>query len=282
MPWPPELFTAPVLEHLLEKQERGRLQVVPFYEGLLAGEPAALEEAFAGEPEIHHPVRGRIVGAGPFEAFLAEERAWLAERRASVEDVSLVPARPRGFGEVVLHLDGPEGRVDLPVAIVSDHQADGRLEEVRLYFSRWTLTGRHADRPPLLQRDPDLRLPDVIAEHQRALAAGDVDAVVATFESGGYAREPAGADHLHAGSDALRGFYEHLFSNGGGVGLEHCGLADDGRTCALEYNVVRWGRSDLAPQAGAAVYARGEGGRLAAARMYDDTDPPLALRTGSS
>ncbi len=45
--------------------------------------------------------------------------------------------------------------------------------------------------------------------------------------------------------------------------------------CALEYNVVRWGRSELPPEAGVAVYVRGPSGKLAAARIYDDADPPL-------
>ena len=53
-------------------------------------------------------------------------------------------------------------------------------------------------------------------------------------------------------------------------------MIDDGRACALEYNVRRWGQTDLPRQAGVAVYVRGESGRLAAARIYDDADPPLA------
>ena len=35
------------------------------------------------------------------------------------------------------------------------------------------------------------------------------------------------------------------------------------------------GETDLQPQAGIAVYVRGESGKLAAARIYDDADPPL-------
>ena len=80
---------------------------------------------------------------------------------------------------------------------------------------------------------------------------------------------------MHTGRDGLRAFYEWLFSNGGGIPLEHCTVTDNGRVCALEYNVVRWGRTDLPPQAGVAVYVRGESGKLAAARIYDDADPPL-------
>jgi len=75
--------------------------------------------------------------------------------------------------------------------------------------------------------------------------------------------------------DGLRSFYELLFSNGGGIPLEHCAVIDDERSCALEYNVVRRGKTELPPEAGVAVYVRGESGRLATARIYDDTDPPL-------
>jgi hypothetical protein len=57
--------------------------------------------------------------------------------------------------------------------------------------------------------------------------------------------------------------------------LQHCAVIDDKRSCALEYNVVRWGRTELPPQAGVAVYVRGQTGKLVAARIYDDVEPPL-------
>lgn len=52
-------------------------------------------------------------------------------------------------------------------------------------------------------------------------------------------------------------------------------MTDNGRVCALEYNVVAWGGTELPPEAGIAVYVRGDSGKLAAARIYDDVDPPL-------
>jgi hypothetical protein len=88
-------------------------------------------------------------------------------------------------------------------------------------------------------------------------------------------REPADGQHIHTGADGLRAFYARLFSNGGGTPLEHCALIDDKHACALEYNVVRWGQTELPPQAGVAVYVRGQSGKIAAARIYDDVDPPL-------
>jgi hypothetical protein len=144
-----------------------------------------------------------------------------------------------------------------------------------MYFSGWPLTGMHATRPPLLQRDPDLRAPEHVVAYQRALAAGDVDAIVAAFEPDGYAREPAGPDPIHRGPGELRAFYAGLFPNGGGVTLEHCSIVGEDRACALEYNAVRWGEIELPPEAGVAVYERGETGKLAAARIYVDIIPPL-------
>jgi hypothetical protein len=274
MPWIPELFSAPVLEQFEEKQQRDVVNV-PYFDGLMSGELGALIDSFAGEPQLQHPVRGRVRGKRAFEAFVADTNEWLARRNVSVAEIERVVMERNGFEEVVLEFDGEDGRIGLPHAMVADHDSRGRLTELRIYFSSWPLTGRHANRPPLLQPDGELRESDVVGEYQRALAAGDLDAILATFEADGYAREPAGGEHVHRGSERLRAFYEQLFSAGSGIPLEHCAAIDDGRSCALEYNVVRWGRTDLPPQAGVAVYVRGPAGKLAAARIYDDVDPPL-------
>ncbi len=275
MPFAPELFSAPTLQGLLDKYRRERLRSVRFFDGLLTGELDALVESFAGVPEVHHPVRGRIKGERAFRRFVTDTTSWLTAHKVTVEDVDLLLTDARGVEEVVLHLDTDRGRVGLPFAIAADHGADERIIELRLYFSTWPLTGRHANRSPLLQPDPDLHGPDVVGEYQRALATGDVEAILTAFEPDGSLREPAGGAYVHRGTDELRALYELFFSNGGGIPLEHCAVTDDGRACALEYNVVAWGRTALPPEAGLAVYVRGDSGRLAAARVYDDADPPL-------
>jgi hypothetical protein len=274
MPWVPELFTAPALQELSDRRRRDELLAVPYYDGFLAGEPDALVESFAGEPLIYDPVRGRVKGVAAFKAFATRLSDWLLQRNASVDDVDHVVLTGGGFEEAVLRLDGKTGRLALPFATVTDRRADGRIDEVRVYHSNRPLTGRHASRPPLLQPDPELRASDVVAEHQRALAAGDVDAIVAAFEPDGYAREPADVA-IHRGRDGLRAFYGRMFSYGGGIRHEHCALIGDERTCALEYNVVRWGEARLLPQAGVAVYVQGQSGKLAAVRVYDDVASPL-------
>jgi hypothetical protein len=271
VPWAPELFSAPALQGVLEKYRRERLRAVPFFDGLVTGEIDALIESFSGVPEVHHPVRGRIKGESAFRHFVTDMTAWLAARKVDVEHVNFCITDPRGIEEVVLHLDSDGGRIALPLALAADHDEHERIVEMRLYFSSWPLTGRHANRPPLLQPDPDLHVPDVVGEYQRALASGDVDAIL-----DGSTREPAGGAHVHRGTDELRALYERFFSNGGGIPLEHCTVSDDGRACALEYNVVAWGRSAMPPEAGIAVYVRGDSGKLAAARVYDDSDPPVS------
>jgi hypothetical protein len=274
MPWIPELFSASVLERI-RSQARAARVAVPYFEGLMSGQTDALVRSFAGEPELHHPVRGRVKGRRAFERFVTDTNAWLVERNATIEDVDRIITPRRGVEEVVVSLDGDHGRVELPVAIAADRADDARIIELRVYFSTWPLTGGHAIRPPMLQPDDDIDEAGDVGEYQRALAAGDTNATVAAFEPDAYVREPAGAAYIHRGQDQLRALYERFFSNGGGIPLEHCTATDDGRACALEYNVVRWGRTDLPPEAGIAVYVRGATGKLAIARIYDDSDPPL-------
>jgi hypothetical protein len=274
MPWIPERFSAPALERI-RSEFRGSLAAVPYFQGVITGETDALVASFAGEPELHHPVRGRIRGRVAFERFMADTNAWLTESNAVLGDVERVITPERGVEETTLTLDGDHGRIELPVAVAADRDEHGRIVELRVYYSVWPLTGRHRNRPPVLQADRDVREPDVVGEYQRALAAGDAEGILAAFEPDAYVREPAGGTYVHRGRDELRALFEHFFSNGGGIALEHCAVTDDGRACALEYNVVRWGRTELLPEAGLAVYARGAGGKLASARIYDDCDPPL-------
>ncbi len=276
MPWYPDLFSAPVLERIRGQAADARAAApVPYFDGVRSGEIEALVGSFAGEPKLHHPVRGRVRGRAAFERFVADTNAWLTERSAVFSPVERIVTPRRGIEETVMTLDGGNGRVEVPVAVAADRDDDGRIIELRIYWSMWPLTGEHHHRAPLLEPDPELRAADVVGEYQRALTSGDVEAAVATFEPDAYVREPAGSGYVHRGRDELFALYRRFFSNGGGIRLEHCTLTDDGRACALEYNIVRWGRTKVSPAAGIAVYVRGASGRLAGARIYDDIEPPV-------
>lgn len=275
MPWIPELFSGPVLDRIRRESADARAAApVPYFDGVRSGEIDALVGSFAGEPELHHPVRGRVRGRREFERFVPEINEWLTQRNAVFSPVERILTPRRGIEETVMTLDGDRGRVEVPVAVAADRNDDGRIIELRIYWSMWPLTGEHHHRPPLLGPDSDLLDPDVIGDYQRALASGDADAVVATFEADAYVREPSGSEYVHRGHDELLALYRRFFSNGGGIMLEQCAITDDRRACALEYNILRWGRTDVSPEAGLAVYARGSSGKLAAARIYDDIEPP--------
>jgi hypothetical protein len=126
VPFVPEPFSAPALAKVEERQRLDELVAVPYFDGLMAGEPDALVESFAGEPKLYDPVRGRVKGKRAFRAFVTEASSRLARRNVSVEDVEHVVTEPSGFEEVVLDLDGETGRVDLPVATGRDARADDR------------------------------------------------------------------------------------------------------------------------------------------------------------
>jgi SnoaL-like protein len=121
----------------------------------------------------------------------------------------------------------------------------------------------------------------VVGEYQRALAAGDLEAVLATYEEDAYAREPSGGEYVYRGKEKLREVYTAQFANGGGIPLELCTVTDDGVRCAVEYNCVRWGVTEIPPQAGVAIYERGSSGRLAGGRIYDDVEPPAVSDTSA-
>jgi hypothetical protein len=131
---------------------------IPYYEGIMAGQPAALVRSFAGEPVLDDPRVGYVEGGRQLRAFAIGTAGWLRERDAVAENVALTSTPTRTVEEVVLHLLADSGeRVELPVAIVSDRNPDRTLKAIRVYHSMWPLTGEHRVRSPLLPADPELR-----------------------------------------------------------------------------------------------------------------------------
>ena len=238
---------------------------------LLTGDRYRLLGDFAAEPAIDDPLGGRVRDVASFNRFFDERQAWLVERQAGVELLRSTSKDQRTVCETLLHLQLPAGEIALPVAVVGELTAHNRLRAIRVYHSQWPLIGAHRLRPPLLPLDPALALTDVIAEYQQALHDGDIPGIVGAFEEDGYFREPAGGENIYRGSEKLHEFMTHLLGSGG-IHLEHCTATDDGIVCAIEFNAVRFGRRDLQPQAGVAVYERGRSGRLHAARIYDDVN----------
>lgn len=242
------------------------------YPALMAGDLPRVAALFTAEPVIEDARLGLIEGKLELKEFVREAGDWLRWQQATVEDVATTADEHRVVEELVLHLQGEDEPIALPVIIVGD-VAGANFAAIRIYHTLWPLLGAHTLRMPILPGAPGLSLPGIAGRYQSALADGDVDRILACFESDACVREPAGDGHIHCGTDALRTFYTAMLA-GGGIPLEHCAVTHDATRTVLEYNVLQWGGVALAPQAGAAVYERGLSGRLTAARIYDDVARP--------
>jgi len=243
---------------------------------LIAGDERGLRALFSGAPRINDPWLGWVEDAR-FGEFVGNSRQGLARRSARVEHVSTTATSSGATEECVLSLSRDGDDVALPVAIAGDTTADSRLEMIRVYHSMWPLVGYHLVREPILRVEPRLVLPDVVGRYNDCVARGDLSGVLEQFAPGAEVREGSTGTVQHRGPAALRRFFTVLFSNGGGLGLQHCSIRDDGGTCAVESVVTAWGRSRLPHQAAASVFERADTGLLSSVRLYDDVEAPFAV-----
>ncbi|MGF7236456.1 MAG: nuclear transport factor 2 family protein [Frankia sp.] len=272
MPWFPDFVSA---VELARSQTRAAGQADPvgqYFTALTRGDTHALETPWPGEVVVYDPRAGEVRGHRQLRRFILQNQAWLAERHARIERVASTCSGGRAVVELVAHLVDDGQELSWPVAVVAE-SPDDRSVVFRTYCSQWPVDGRRHLRPPILEPGAAVA-DDVIGRYQAALETGDTEAIVNTFASDGYFREPIGPHDTHRGPRELRLFFTRCFGAGGGIGLQHCAVTDDGVRYALEYNCVRWGSHDLPPQAGIGVFERGPGGLLAAARVYDDVEPP--------
>jgi ketosteroid isomerase-like protein len=273
MPWFPE-FTSAV--ELARSQTRAAGQADPvgqYFTALTKGDTHALETVWPGEVIVYDPRAGQIRGHRQLRRFVHQNQTWMAEHHARTQIVASTYADGRAVVELLSHVHHDGQDVAWPVAVVAE-SPDDRSVVFRTYCSQWPVDGRRHLRPPILGPGP-ARPGDVVGRYQAALAAGDAEAILSTFAPDGYYREPIGPHPAHRGAGELRSFFSTRFGAGGGIGLQHCAVTDDGVRCAVEYNCVRWGSHELPHQAGIGVYERGPDGLLAAARVYDDIEAPV-------
>ncbi len=275
MPWFPDFLSA---AELARREKRATGQADPVAEYLTAlstRDTHTLEVAWPGEVVVYDPRAGEIRGHRQLHQFISRNKSWLAGLHARTETVASTAVTGRAVVELLAHLTQDGQQVTWPVAVVAE-SPDDRSVVFRTYCSQWPVVGHREIRPSFLKPGPD-QPGDVVGRYEAALAAGDTEAAVREFAPGGYFQEPLGFHQTHRGQAELRPFFTRMFSAGGGIGRQSCVLTDDGVRCAVEYNFVRWGRHDMPPQAGISVYERSPGGLLAAARVYDDVEPPAEL-----
>jgi hypothetical protein len=253
---------------------RGWLSEV-YFPALVASAPGPLTQRLGDRATVDDPIFGRTTGMPALQRYLEEVAAWLGKHAATFDRVAFTMGSDRDVTEGTLGLTFDGRRVSVPVAVVAERRKE-REVEVRLYYSTRPINGTHAVRSPLLPQDDQIAVPPPIDAHRAALAKGDVQAIVASFEIGATLRNPAGEVFTReADGGSLKAFYERLFgaaSGVGGVEVLNGGRADDGSTCALEYTIVKMRGKGVPAQAGLAVYERGDSGMLRAARVYEDAE----------
>jgi hypothetical protein len=244
--------------------------VTDLYPRLIEGDIGVLT-CFCDRATVDSPLGGRQL---PPE-FVAETRAWLARHSARVSAVATVQTPERLVHEITLTLSVEGEDRELPVMLIAEIEGDC-IRDLRIYHSTWPLTGRHELRHPVLHTYDIAEQPaEPLATYHRALWDGDADAADGVFEPDGVVREPAGGQYVHAGANRTA-WYRQILADGG-IKLHLGTITDDGRTVVYEYLVDQWGSEHLTPQAGAAAYERGAGGKLVSARIYDDVTPPAAI-----
>jgi hypothetical protein len=257
---------------------RGWLSDV-YFPALVSSQADQLVRRLGERATVDDPIFGRTTGMPALARYLEEIAAWLGKHEGDFEKVAFVTGSDRDVTEGTLSLTFEGRAVKVPVAIVAERRP-GREVELRLYYSTKPIKGTRAVRSPLLPQDDEVAVPQQVATQLDALARGDLAGVLASFENGAILRDAAGRNHVKESDDggALRAYYEAQCPSNGpktkGAGVEVLkgARADDGRICALEYTVVRVRGKNVPPQAGLAVYERGDTGLLRAVRVYEDVD----------
>lgn len=218
------------------------------------------------------PLWGRFEGRNGFFDFSSKLRSWLADHKTMVDPFSTIAADDRIVCEYTFFLAIHEANTDLPVAVAADITG-GKISSVRIYFSTWPLTGNHTHRPPMLEPDDSLPMPDTVGKYVEYLAGTDAEKISDLFSDSGYIREPSGSKYVHMGKDSLPEFYMEIISDGG-IPLRHCTVTTERNATAVEYFFDKWNKYTFPAEAGIAVYVMDDDGKIVAARVYDDARSP--------
>src|SRR6202042_848255 len=210
MPWFPDFVGA---VELARQQSRSRGEADPvaqYFSVLQTGAARDLERVWPGDVVIYDPRAGEVRGHRELRQFVRQNHSVWAQHHANIETVASTQVGGRAVVELVAHLEDFEGQeVAWPIAVVAE-SPDELSVVFRTYCSQWPVDGRKHLRPPILQRGA-AQPGDIVARHLAALDAGDVTAIVGTFEPDGYVREPFGSDSLHYGGPGLQAYYSQCF-----------------------------------------------------------------------
>ncbi|MEV6847021.1 nuclear transport factor 2 family protein [Actinoplanes sp. NPDC051411] len=262
MPWLPDFQNAAELARRQTHAAGHADPVGQYIVALTGGDPHAIEDAWPERVVVFDPRAGEVRGHHDLRDFVHRSRDLLAQFQAHLDAARkriVVPGR--AVVELLGHVTFDGTQRPWPVAIVAESHDDSVV--FRSYFSRRPTEGQRFPRPSILPGGAAVP-GGVVGWHLEALAAGDVEAVLATFGPGAYLRETD--ERTHRGGAELRAYLSRV----GSVELQPCVVTDDGSACVVEFNCLRLGGREMSPQAGLVAYERGADGLLAAVRIYGD------------
>ena len=242
------------------------------------------KKQFVGQPPVVDAPYGRFEGKEAIESFARGFVARFGAEAMEILPVFQTRSGGRSASEVVLNFI-VDGMIDqVPMFVVADLGARGKLEEVRLYCHCSFVPNLTPYRKPLFtpahleMGDPGL-LTGAVREYYTALhhvPHVDVERIVNCMHPdcvfGGYGlytgKEP------EKGLEAMRRVYTHMASYiPEKVAMRYETIIDDGVTGVIEWVhiISEKGRRDLGriAMSGIAAYMRGEDGRLISIRISD-------------
>ena len=249
---------------------RGRLSDV-FLPALLADSQEELGKRLGSRAKIYDPIFGAAANPAEVSGRLKALAGWLSDHGAEFVASSSVVGIDRDVTEGTLSLRLDEEHIDLPVALILERKK-AREVDLRIYHATLPLKSWQAARPQRGVREKDPAVPAHVAEHLALMRLGDVDALVAGFETDGSVRDGTGKVHARPGG-GMHEFYVRLLQSGPAANDWQpvvISVADDGRKCAIEYETSKRRDGEIAPKEGAMIFERGPSGLFSSVRIYDE------------
>lgn len=233
---------------------KGRLADV-YVPALVDGALTALSRRLGNRATIDDPMFGRASTLSSIDPLL--EKVSGRFQQATYKHVASATGVDRDVSEGLLeHNDGAA----IPILVVAERR---RLREIELRVYYATNGAQRKTRPPLLNGDEDVAIPQIVSHVLEALRKGAVERVLAAFEESSRVVDPLGK--IHSKRDGSMATF--ISEIGGRMELVPAGAADDGRTCCVEVVVTRQ-RPIQDPEPGALSFERGDSGLIRELRLY--------------
>ncbi len=244
-----------------------------FLPAIVAGDLSGAEALFSDGIDVYDHWFGHVTDAAELKKMSAHFRE-IAGAAPRLQTIATRITKSRVFTEQILLVPSAATRKNLELGfiVIGDKAANGKLRQIRLYYTRWPFGEKHSVRPPINEKLWDGPHPDdVLAVYWHGLTSGSWEAISKAFEADMYFREPSGPPYVHWGYEQVKAYYGGLFSSGA-MDIRDNVVTDDGVCAAVEFTVYSFGGNPITPQSGCAVYERGRSGLLMGVRIYDDIE----------